>query len=83
MPRDSDAIGRGHLPPAISSVRTREWKITREQWEAIKSEAEKCQRAWGMGFPVISIALLAMILKDEPVSESDIPRRPSEYLGEP
>ena len=33
-----------------------------DTWAEIEKVARECQRTWGMGFPVISIALLESIL---------------------
>lgn len=41
-------------------------------WDQIESKSKQCQRAWGMGFPVISVTLLKQILKRE---EADNPKR--------
>jgi len=34
-------------------------------WNQIERKAEECQKAWGMGFPVISTTLLKQILKGQ------------------
>ena len=44
-------------------------KIPNDIWKQVESKSKQCQRAWGMGFPVISITLLKQILKREEVSK--------------
>lgn len=37
---------------------------TREQvWRELEAKAKACQRTWGLGFPVISVALLRPFIK--------------------
>lgn len=38
-------------------------------WEQVIKTSEECKKAWGMGFPVISITLLKRILKREQVNK--------------
>lgn len=47
-------------------------QIPADVWEHVEQTARECKKAWGMGFPVISITLLKQILKRE---EADKPKR--------
>ncbi len=46
--------------------------IPPEVWEQVIKTSEECKKAWGMGFPVISVTLLKQILKRE---EANKPKR--------
>ena len=43
--------------------------IPADIWQEIEQTAKRCQRYWGMGFPVISITLLGKILKRDPIKD--------------
>lgn len=47
-------------------------KIPAHLWEEVEKTANECKKAWGMGFPIISLTLLKQILKRE---EADKPKR--------
>lgn len=53
-------------------------QLDQQTWDAIFECAKKCQRTWGMGFPVISMPLLRDILEGRKPDEP--PKYPSEYL---
>ena len=55
--------------------------MEKHTWEKIERVAKQCQRTWGMGFPVISLALLDAIMKGATVDERHITRDPARYLS--
>lgn len=50
-------------------------------WQEVERVAKLCQRTWGMGFPVISVELLAQIVARGKADTDGMPRYPSDYLA--
>ena len=56
--------------------------MTESQWDEVRRVAKLCQRTWGFGFPVISVALLEGIVKHGAALDArHITRDPNVYLA--